>query len=79
MESSLLLAIIEDHIEATRHGNDKLVQNLVCVPAALGSAGYIVKIINALDFKRYMSSAFNEGEIASWITDLGEIDNPAAV
>jgi spore germination protein YaaH len=77
MESFLLLAVVQNHIETTRHCNDKLVQTLVRVPAALGSTGNIVKIINALDLKGYMSPTFNVGEIAPWVTDFGEVDNLA--
>jgi hypothetical protein len=54
-------------------------QTLVGVSATLGSAGNIVEIIDALDLKGHVSFAFNEGEIASWIIDFGEVDNSAFV
>src|ERR1700730_6751906 len=51
----------------------------MCVPSAFGTAGNIVKIIDALDLKGYMSSTFDEGEVASWITDFWEVNNPTII
>jgi len=77
MKALFLFAVIQNHIKTSRKGNNKLVQILVCVPAAFGSAGNIVKIVDAFDLKRHMSPAFNEGKIASWITDFWKVNNPA--
>ena len=77
MKPFLFLAVVQNHIKTARHRNDKLMQILVCVPAAFSSAGNIVKIVNALDLKRYMSPTLNEREIPSWIADFGEVNNPA--
>ena len=79
MKSFLLLTVIQDHIETARHGNDELMQTLVCVSAALGPARNVVEIIDPLDLKGHVSLPFNKGEIASWIIDFGEVDNPAFV
>jgi len=77
MNAFLLRAVIQNHIKASRKRNDKLLQTLVCVAATLRSAGNVVKIINALDLKGYMSPAFNERKIASWITDFRQLNNLA--
>lgn len=77
MKALLLFAVIQNHIKASRKRDDELVQMFMCVTTPLGSAGNVVKIINALDVERHMSPAFNERKIAPWITYLGEVDNPA--
>jgi len=77
MEASFFRAVVQNHIKTTRKRNDELVQTFVRVAAALGSAGNVVKIINALDLEGYMLPAFNEGKIASRIADLGEVNNLA--
>src|ERR1700687_4598401 len=77
MKPLLLRAVIQNHIKTSRQRNDKLVQTLVCVAAALRSAWNIIKIVNALDLKGYMSPSFNEGKITSRIIDFGQINDPA--
>jgi len=76
MKALLLFAIKQNHIKTSRKRNDELVQIPVCMAAALGSARYVVKIINAFDLKGHMPPAFNEREIASWIADFGEVNDP---
>ena len=52
-------------------------QILVRMAAAFGSAGDVIKIVNALNFKGDMPAAFNEREIASRLIDFGEINHLA--
>ena len=77
MKALFLLAVIQDHIKTSRKRDDELMQILVCVATAVGSAGNVVKIINPLDVKGHMPPALDESKIASWITDFGEVNNPA--
>jgi hypothetical protein len=77
MKTLLLRAIVQDHIEASRKRNNKLVQIFVSMAAALGSARNVVKIINTLDVKGDMASPLNECEVAPWVADFGEVNSPA--
>jgi hypothetical protein len=77
MKALLLLTVIQNHIKTSRKRDDQLVQVFVCVTTPLGSPGNVVEIINALDLKWNMPPAFNECEIASWIADFGQVNNPA--
>ena len=52
-------------------------QILVRMAAAFGSAGNVIKIIDALDFKGDMAAAFDEGEVAPRLIDLGQVDHLA--
>jgi hypothetical protein len=77
MKALFLFAVIQNYIKTSRKRNDKLVQIFVCVTSPLGSAGNVIEIINALDLKGHMPAPFNEREVAPWITDFWEVDNPA--
>ena len=77
MEALLLFAVIQNHVKTPRKRNDQLVKILVRMTAAGRSARNIVEIVDALDVKGHMPTAFNEGKIASWIADFGKINNPA--
>lgn len=77
MKSLLLSAVIQNHIKTSRKRNDELVQIFVCMTAPLGSAGNVIEIINALDLKGHMPASFNERKTAPWITDFGQVNNPA--
>ena len=77
MKSSLLFAVVQNHIETARHCNYELVQTFVCVTAALSATRNIVKVIDTLDLKGHVPPTFNKCKIAPWISDFGEIDDPA--
>ena len=77
MEASLLLAIVKHDIEAARHRHDQLLQALVRMPAALGAAGNVIQVVDALDLERNMLAALDEGEVATRVGDLGEVDEVA--
>ena len=77
VEAFFLGAVVQNHIETPRHRNDKLMQILVCVAAALGPAGNVIKIVNTLDFKGDMTAAFDEREISPRLIDFGQIDHLA--
>ena len=72
-----LAAVIQNHIKTSRKRNDQLMQIFVGVPAALRSAGNVIKIVNALDVKGHMPAALDEGEIASRISDFGKVNDLA--
>lgn len=77
MKAAFFCAVVQNHIEASRKSNDELVEILVCMPAALGASGYVVKIIDAFDIEGDVPTAFNEGEIASRVVDSGEVNDLA--
>lgn len=77
VEAFFLSAVVQNHVETSRHRNDKLMQMLMSVTAALGSAGNVIKIVNALDFKGDMPPAFDEREIASRLIDFRQIEHLA--
>jgi len=77
MKALLSSAVIQNHIKTSRKRNDKLMQIFVGVPTALGAAGNIIKIVNALDVKGHMPPAFDKGEIASRISDFGKVNDLA--
>jgi len=67
MHAFFVSAIIKDHVKATRHSDNKLVERLVCVPTTLGPARNVVEIVNSLYSKRNMSLTLDKGEIATRI------------
>jgi len=77
VKALFLFAVVQNHIKTSRKCNDELVQILVCVAATFCSARNVVKIINTPDFKRNMPPAFDKSEIASWIADFRQVNNPA--
>ena len=77
MKALLLSAVIQNHIKTSRKRNDKLMQIFVGVSAALGSAGNIIKIVNALDVKGHMPPAFDKGEIAAGIVESRKVNDLA--
>ena len=77
MKAFFLFAVIQNYIKTSRKRDNELVQMFVCVTTPLGSSGNVIKIINTLDLKGHMSPPFNEGKIAPWITDFGQVNNHA--
>ena len=77
MKTFFLRAIVQNDVKTSGHGDDQLVQILVCVAATLGAAGNIVDVIDALNLERYMPAALNESKIASRIVDYGKVNEPA--
>jgi hypothetical protein len=47
--------------------------------ATVRATGHIVKIEHSLDFKRHMASAFDEGQVAARIGNLGQVNQLAVV
>ena len=52
-------------------------QILVRVSSAFRASGHIVKIINPLDVKRHVASAFDEGEVATRFGNFGQVNESA--
>jgi hypothetical protein len=77
MESFLVFAVIHDDIEAAGHGDKELMAFFQGVPGAVRASGDVVEIKNALNGERDMAVAFEKGEIAPRIIDLGEFDDAA--
>jgi hypothetical protein len=71
MDTFLVRAIVEQHIETPGHGYDQLVKLFVRVSASFSAARYIVKVIDSLDFEGYVIVAFDKGQIATRVVNLG--------
>lgn len=66
----LFVAVVQHHVKAPRHGNDELMKPLVGVAATLGTTGYVVEVIDALDVKGYVVATFDECQVAAGIRNL---------
>src|SRR5215213_8184200 len=74
MKTLFLKAVVEHDVKAARHRDDKLLQFPVPVTGALGSARHVVKIINALDFKRNMPVALDKSQIPARVCNHRQIN-----
>jgi hypothetical protein len=74
VEPLLLAAIVEDHIEAPRHGDDELVQLLVGVASPLGSFWHVINIIDAAYLEGDVTPTLDEGQVSAGIMNPGEVD-----
>src|SRR4051794_363993 len=78
MEALTVDAVVDHHVEAARHRDQELMQALVGMAAALGAAGHVVEVVDALDPEVDVPVALDEGEIAARVLDLREVDDAAA-
>lgn len=67
-------AVIQRHVETTRHRNHKLLKSFVCVPRACRASRNVVKVVNPHYRKRDMA-LLNEGKISPRVANLREIQN----
>lgn len=77
MNPLFICAVVKDHVKTSRHGDDEFVQLLVSMSSSLRTAGYVVEVINALNFKWDVAIAFNERKITAHILYFRKIDDPA--
>ena len=77
MKALFASAVVENHVEAARHGDDELFEFLVAVSAPLCTARYVIEVINPLDVERHMPRPFDEGKIAAMIGNLRQVNDPA--
>lgn len=63
MKPLFFTAVIEDHIETPGHGNNQLLQSLVCVAAPFRPARDIIEVVDAANVERDMIATFDKGEI----------------
>jgi len=75
MKPFFLRAIIQNDIKAAGHGDNQLMQILVCMAAPFRPAGRVVKVINPLDLKGHMPPPLNKSQVAARISDLWQINN----
>lgn len=66
--------VSEYHIEASGHRNEELLQFPMGVSASISPSGDIVEIIDPLYIETHVSSPLDEGKIASWILDFGQLN-----
>lgn len=77
MDALLVLPVVDDDVEAARHGDDELLQPLVRMTAALRATRHVVKVVHALDVEWNMAAALDEGQVATRVVDFGEVDDLA--
>jgi hypothetical protein len=68
-------AIVHNHREASRGGDDKLLKLFMGMTAPYPSSRHIIKVVDALDGEGNVAIAFDEGQIAPVIHDLRKINN----
>lgn len=71
---SFFCTVVDLHAEAAGQSEDDLFQFLVRVAAALGIHRDIIEIINSGDIEGDMRATLNEGQIATWIVDLWQVE-----
>lgn len=74
-----LSPIIEHDGETARRCNDEFLCSLVGVAATRRSRWDVVKVVNPLDGKWYVTIAFDKGKIPPLIRDFWQIENAARV
>ena len=77
MKALFVFAVVNNHIKAAGHCDEKLVASFERVPGAIGAAGNVVQIKHPFDAERDMAVGFKEREIAPWIGDLWEFNDAA--
>ncbi len=75
MYSLLILAILQNHIEAARDRDNKLLQLSMRVSATLRATRYIVEVVHPLNLEWNMMPTFDKRQIPARIRDLGQINN----
>src|ERR1051326_1151923 len=79
MEAFLVLSIVNDDIEAAGHSDEKLVAFPQSVTSTISAARDVIQVKHALDLKRDMTVAFEEGQIATRIVYLRQFDYPTLI
>ena len=74
MNPFLVKTIVQYHVEAAGHGDEKLMALLERMAAPVCSAGNIVKIEDSLDIKRHMAPAFHKHKVAARVGNLGQVN-----
>ena len=69
MKFFALPSVVQGDIKATRHRNNDLMQILVSMRPAIGTAWNIVGVINPLDIEWDVIAPLDEGKIASRVRD----------
>lgn len=77
MKALLTGAVIQNKVEAARHADDELVQISMRMGPAVSAAGYIVQIVDPLNFEGDVLAPFNEGQVPAPICYFGQIYAPA--
>ena len=77
MKALLVEAVIQHHIEASGHGDDHLMQILVCVRTAIRTPWHIIGVIDPLDVEGNVIGALDKSQIAPWVADLGQLNDIA--
>jgi hypothetical protein len=75
MNPAFLAAIVKNDIEAAGYGDEKLVTALEGVSTPVYLRGNIIKIKYPFYIKRYVASAFDEGEATSLVGDPGKVNH----
>ena len=68
------LTVMDDHIKTAAQRNDELVLLPEGMTVAPHTAGYIIYPIVAHHLECHIDAALDNSEIASWILDLGQVN-----
>lgn len=79
MHPLFIFAVVQYNVKTPRHRDDQLVQFLVRMSPALGAAGYVVQVVDALDIERDMLPSFDERQISSGVMNYWKVDSPAKI
>lgn len=79
MKTLLCQTPVEYYVEASGHGDHKLVEGLVGMTTSLRASRHIVKIVNAPEVKRHVPARFYERQIASSIFNFWKFDYAAVL
>ena len=73
------MPIVEMDVKGAGHRDDQLMQGLVSVTTAFGSARDVVQVVDTLDVERDVYLSFNECQIASGVVDPRKFNDLAVV
>lgn len=73
MVALFLASVVQNDVEAPRHGHNELGKCLVGVAPTLRSTGNIVQVIHPANGKRHMAIALDECQITPGIGNLRQL------
>lgn len=79
MKALLFVAVINDNIEASGHGDNQLMQIFMSMPAPCRTTWHIVEVIDTLNVKGDMIVAFDECQISLCIRDFRQFHDLAVM
>ena len=75
MKSLLVLAVVNNHVEAAGHGDDELMALFQRMTGAIRATGHVVEIEHALDRERNVPLSLDKSQIATRVRDFGQVND----